>query len=849
MSCPPRSHRLRPNSLAFEKLEDKVLLAADTLVKFEVETLDAALNPVERVEVGDSFLLRIRAKDVRVPVMQNSNSVFAAFADLNFDGSLVARAGDLVYSDVYPHVRSGDLTENGAWDEVGAVNDAFATGVADPTLIFEVEMLANAVGEVVFATNPADLLPSHDVLLQGLDEPIPQSQIDYGFKRLQIGDASPSPWQNPDNPADVNGDGRVDQIDVDVISEALSGSSGEIALSESDFASGQAPFVDVDGNQSLNSIDQALVLAQLPNEGASPITPVKPLPPTTNPHKPDFEQLLETSLEVVNVRTGEVNPATMLEGDLLRVSLIVNDAEELHDQFAAFLTLLVADVDVDETQLRELEQSVVERPRELHSPSLLFQAVSPGETEIKLVPNERFAGLNIARKLGENQSRFEEHLASLTYGVEILPNEERPIATEDSYSLAALNLDSARSAYQHLQENDLSVLSVDAEEGVLANDDFGADSADSARVFLTSGPKSGSFALEENGSFQYQSSLSHVVSDSFEYVVITDSGVSESITVAIEGASLPLVDFTFTASNEDGEPLAEVAIGETFFIEVTAFAAEQIGFSRYNALNLELGYNSEVVEKTGGQETSSRFDREHLSLGQDDAGNLTLETEIQRPNVETGDGLIEAAVSGFSTKKVVGQEETLFRVQVQAKTAGTLDLAPVISSLGFYPAQPQVTDEGEFIPEVVPEAAINIITDNVRVISSAWQNQDNPLDADGNGVVTPFDVLVGVNRINLHGSVLPANRPRAQATGGEGEQTMDMDNFFYDTNGDGVLSSIDILERVNYLNGVSGVQAEGENTDVADLDSAAAADQYFGDGTITDAFNWQEDWQRRRVRS
>lgn len=76
-----------------------------------------------------------------------------------------------------------------------------------------------------------------------------------------------------------------------------------------------------------------------------------------------------------------------------------------------------------------------------------------------------------------------------------------------------------------------------------------------------------------------------------------------------------------------------------------------------------------------------------------------------------------------------------------------------------------------------------------RVFASDWQNAVLPLDVDASGLVVPLDALHIVNDINNNGvRQLPASKP----VGFAGPHC--------DTNGDGVLSGLDVLMVVNAIN-------------------------------------------------
>ena len=80
------------------------------------------------------------------------------------------------------------------------------------------------------------------------------------------------------------------------------------------------------------------------------------------------------------------------------------------------------------------------------------------------------------------------------------------------------------------------------------------------------------------------------------------------------------------------------------------------------------------------------------------------------------------------------------------------------------------------------------------LLASMWQAPHNELDISGDGVVSPLDALVGINRLNSVGSGVlptPASPPP-----------------YYDANGDGEHSAIDVLLVINALNNSELDQAQ-----------------------------------------
>ena len=81
------------------------------------------------------------------------------------------------------------------------------------------------------------------------------------------------------------------------------------------------------------------------------------------------------------------------------------------------------------------------------------------------------------------------------------------------------------------------------------------------------------------------------------------------------------------------------------------------------------------------------------------------------------------------------------------------------------------------------------------------------LDINGDGVVSPLDVLTLIDRIN-RSMMQSSTNPTANDTG-------------LDTDGDGLVTPLDVLSVIDYLNGVTAMSAEGESTDpmAVDLDA------------------------------
>ena len=111
---------------------------------------------------------------------------------------------------------------------------------------------------------------------------------------------------------------------------------------------------------------------------------------------------------------------------------------------------------------------------------------------------------------------------------------------------------------------------------------------------------------------------------------------------------------------------------------------------------------------------------------------------------------------------------------------------------------------------------INQMVSNIGTVAisfySAFQNQGNPLDVNADGLISPLDALATVDYINANPgqSQLPLNRPDVPP--------------FVDVDGDGFATPLDVLKVVNTINQTPGA---GEGEDAAETN---AIDSVFAQG-------------------
>ncbi len=143
---------------------------------------------------------------------------------------------------------------------------------------------------------------------------------------------------------------------------------------------------------------------------------------------------------------------------------------------------------------------------------------------------------------------------------------------------------------------------------------------------------------------------------------------------------------------------------------------------------------------------------------------------------------------------------SLSAVEVEAPEHGTLDLNADGSFT--YTPDPDFNREDSFTYLATDgELSSEVVTVFITVDTPfPWYNGIEPLDVSDSGGISPLDALLGINSINSLGArELSQDRPRP------------LTQPFYDTSRNGLLSALDVLLVINYLNRRASGDGEGES--------------------------------------
>lgn len=160
-------------------------VAAPPIAGVRLELTDTNGNVIDSVDVGQEFRLNLYGVDSRERLERRG--VFAAFADVLFDGSLVRAVpgSSIEFADDFGTVQRGTIS-SGLIDELGAASSRTTPTNEIESLIATVRMEALAAGTVNFVSEAADDTGS-EVLVFASNDQVPASAVNYQSTTLAIG--------------------------------------------------------------------------------------------------------------------------------------------------------------------------------------------------------------------------------------------------------------------------------------------------------------------------------------------------------------------------------------------------------------------------------------------------------------------------------------------------------------------------------------------------------------------------------------------------------------------------------------------------------------------------------------
>ena len=247
-------------------LGNRAVLDADDLVSLRLVATNLSGTPINSVNVGSDFQLRLFASDLRTNVPVDTKGVFAAYLDVVYDYAR-ATVSSVTYNPNYSNGRRGDPQFPGLIDELGSFQTGTSALGDGEQLVLTVTMRATTAGSFIFRGDPRDNVPLNEVTLFSPPTNVPVDQIRLNEGSLTVnpaGSGGEAEYTNPSNALDVNGDGFVTPIDVLLVINDVNAYG---ARSLSGGASGEGPanrvYLDVNSDRFVSPIDALLVINYL----------------------------------------------------------------------------------------------------------------------------------------------------------------------------------------------------------------------------------------------------------------------------------------------------------------------------------------------------------------------------------------------------------------------------------------------------------------------------------------------------------------------------------------------------------------------------------------------------------
>ncbi|GAB5406693.1 MAG: hypothetical protein Aurels2KO_49240 [Aureliella sp.] len=843
--------------LSIEQLEKRQLLAGD----LGQPTMEIRLEPVhpitgavlQDVPVGGSFLLRSIVDDLRSP--GEDLGVFAAYADVHFQSEYISISGPINYGEGFQLARSGDTSNTGLIERIGAVQPALTPPGGEPQTLYEVMMTAHTVGETELLLSASNTTVHSQNLLFGMSNRVDPSSVRFVSASINVVEEATT-----DVPVGVSDGYSVPEdgiLNIDASEGVLSNDFVRTSRDATLYAysvsppqhgflsmnpdgsfqyipnadySGADSFQYVVLNDSLSSSVTKVVIDVAPEDDA-PVT------------QPDHYIVRPGSTLKVDATRGLLANDQEVDGQELSVRLFsestVVDLELLEDGsflFRAPETMvenIVLEYDASDGQMTTRE-------------TLTFQANNGGEQEdwgtLGYVINQRLAVVDSKGKA------LNQVPAGGEFFVEVYAQDLRETPTGVFSAYLDLTFDGElASAFSPIQYGEVHKYGSSGDISAGFIDELGAFSGSTsvldgsefliARVpFQAQGPGTIQFTADSSDLQQHEPLLYG-----------EDFGISPQV-VRYGDASVEILegvlaaDDTYELLEDTTSELLQVLANDVSSMDtdmrIVGVSPSASGASVSIAPDgLSVIYSgkpnyfgtdsfSYVVEDSSARRGEARVSIKIENLN--DAPDVVDDTFTIKTS-PTGGAEGEAlqtqldVLANDSPEPDLGESLTIIGVSDSdglltiSEDGATLQLNHGASPLGTQTFTYQVSDGNGGL------GSATVTIKSEEAATSVWQNPENHLDVSNDGIVSPIDVLIVVNRLNR----LTASGVLTDAD----LRSADNNTIYVDTNGDRAVSPIDVLSIVNYLNSRTG-EGEGEHPKEPDAELSWAPSPLFVGPTL-----------------
>ena len=155
-------------------------------LNFRLEVRNLSNQPITSLTVGQDFQLAVFVQDVRTPTPTPAG-VFASYLNVSYDTALasISPSATFTYDPFFSITQTGSVSTPGQIVGAGASAASFTAPGNAEQLLWTIPVHAGAVGTLNF-TSSFDTIAGHDNLLYGLDDPLPQGNVEFDTLTLQV---------------------------------------------------------------------------------------------------------------------------------------------------------------------------------------------------------------------------------------------------------------------------------------------------------------------------------------------------------------------------------------------------------------------------------------------------------------------------------------------------------------------------------------------------------------------------------------------------------------------------------------------------------------------------------------
>jgi hypothetical protein len=328
---------------------------------------------------------------------------------------------------------------------------------------------------------------------------------------------------------------------------------------------------------------------------------------------------------------------------------------------------------------------------------------------------------------------------------------------------------------------------------VLQNDSVGADIATDVRIVEVRSPDHGGTVrlITANDddelppwvarqSVLYSAPPDFSGEETFVYVIEDAKGLRAEATATVQVQDMPgLIHYRIEPRDVSSELVDTVRIGDQ--VDLYVYAAEHSGREQGGIFSADVSvtFDPDQLLPLGDVQFGADLPNGHsISIRTD-----WLDSQLRVVALHAFGGIqstenLDVLVARIPMQVVSGP---LVQVGFRAENSSP-------NLLRSFPAGPVPFSSMEF-------------TGAVMSVVSARHNSELPVDVNGDGHVTPMDVLIVVNELNENGGQLASETAEAEAAG--------QHSYYCDVNNDGYVTPLDALGVINILNDPVA-EAEGE---------------------------------------